>query len=65
MKKNETLIRKTQKEEIITWRNRRELQETQRRTVQETQRRTVQETVQETQRRTVQETQRKKKSSET
>jgi len=34
------LIRKTQKEEIITWRNRREPQETQRRTVQEeTQRR--------------------------
>jgi len=33
------LIRKTQKEEIITWRNRRELQETYRRTVQETQRR--------------------------
>jgi len=33
------LIRKTQKEEIITWRNRREPQKTQRRTVQETQRR--------------------------
>jgi len=33
------LIRKTQKEEIITWRNRRKLQETQRRIVQETQRR--------------------------
>jgi len=37
--KNETLIRKTQKEEIITWKNRREPQETKRRSVQETQRR--------------------------
>jgi len=36
------LIRKTQKEKIITWRNRREPQQTQRRTTQENQRRTVQ-----------------------